>query len=57
VRTWLRQGEYKSADEFIEDIPYSETRKYVKRVLGSYFEYKRIFSQKDDDIEISLEKL
>ncbi len=57
VRTWLRQGGYKATDEFIEDIPYSETRKYVKRVLGSYFEYKRIFSQKDDDMEISLEKL
>lgn len=57
VKTWLKRGGYESADEFIEDIPYSETRKYVKRVLGSYFEYKRIFSQKDDDMEIFLEKL
>jgi soluble lytic murein transglycosylase len=57
VRNWLRQGRYKSADEFIEDIPYRETRKYVKRVLSSYFEYKRIFSQKDDVLDISFGKL
>lgn len=57
VRDWIGKGGYKSADEFIEDIPYKETRRYVKRVLTSYFEYKRIFSQKDDVIEISLENL
>jgi soluble lytic murein transglycosylase len=57
VRKWLRQGRYESIDEFIEDIPYRETRKYVKRVLTSYFEYHRIFFQKDGVMEISLEKL
>jgi soluble lytic murein transglycosylase len=57
VRTWLKRGRYDSADEFIEDIPYSETRKYVKRVLTSYFEYHRIFSQKDNVLEMSFEKL
>jgi soluble lytic murein transglycosylase len=29
-------------DEFIESIPYTETRLYVKRVLRSYREYKRV---------------
>ena len=57
VRSWLRQGRYESADEFIEDIPYRETREYVKRVLTSYFEYNRLFSQNDDVLEISFEKL
>jgi soluble lytic murein transglycosylase len=57
VRSWLRQERYESADEFIEDIPYKETREYVKRVLTSYFEYNRLFSQKDDVLEISFEKL
>jgi soluble lytic murein transglycosylase len=28
-----------SADEFIEAIPYDETRGYTKRVLGTYFTY------------------
>lgn len=42
VRGWISDGKYKSVDEFIEDIPYSETRAYVQRVLSSYFEYLRI---------------
>ena len=57
VRKWLRKGNYKSADEFIEDIPYSETRNYVKRVITTFFEYKRISSIEDDMVKFSLEKL
>ncbi len=30
-------------DEFIESIPYPETRRYVKKVLGSYMEFKRLY--------------
>lgn len=41
VREWLKNGRYKSSDEFIEDIPFNETRNYVKKVLMSYFEYSR----------------
>jgi soluble lytic murein transglycosylase len=41
VREWIQKGNYKSIDEFIEDIPYSETRNYVKRVMTTLFEYKR----------------
>jgi soluble lytic murein transglycosylase len=57
VKKWRKQKSYRSADEFIEDIPYEETRNYVKRVLTSLFEYKRISSAGDDAIEISIEKL
>ena len=41
VRKWDKQGKYRSGDEFIEDIPYAETRNYVKKVLTSYFQYRR----------------
>ncbi|MDP2158679.1 MAG: transglycosylase SLT domain-containing protein [Nitrospirota bacterium] len=41
VRSWQQRFDYRSIDEFIEDIPYSETRNYVKKVLTSYFQYKR----------------
>jgi soluble lytic murein transglycosylase len=41
VREWLKKGNYTTIDEFIEDIPYDETRNYVKRVLTTYFEYMR----------------
>lgn len=43
VKKWMRQGNYKSIDEFIEDIPYNETKNYVKRVITTFFEYKRAF--------------
>jgi len=41
VRSWQQRFDYRSIDEFIEDIPYNETRNYVKKVLTSYFHYKR----------------
>ena len=48
VRKWEQRGKYKSTDEFIEDIPYDETRNYVKRVITSYFQYKK-FSLSGDE--------
>ncbi len=48
VEKWLASGNYTSDDEFIEDIPYYETRKYVKRVLKTYFQYKRIYDYDRD---------
>lgn len=41
VKIWIDKGEYEDADEFIEDIPYDETKNYVKKVLVSFFEYLR----------------
>ncbi len=41
VSKWLKEGSYSEPDEFIEDIPYNETRNYVKKVLTSYIEYTR----------------
>jgi len=41
ARKWEQRDEYKSDDEFIEDIPFVETRNYVKKVMTSYFEYKK----------------
>ncbi|MFA6548507.1 MAG: transglycosylase SLT domain-containing protein [Candidatus Margulisiibacteriota bacterium] len=31
-------------DEFVESIPIRETRLYVQKVMGSYFEYKRLYA-------------
>lgn len=39
VRQWLFAGNYDQPDEFIEDIPFLETRNYVKRILASYARY------------------
>ncbi|HEC96899.1 MAG TPA: lytic transglycosylase domain-containing protein [Nitrospirae bacterium] len=46
VRRWLKAYQYNEVDEFIEDIPYKETRLYVKKVLRSYFKYMAIYGQK-----------
>lgn len=42
VKSWIALHPGRSQDEFIELIPYQETRQYVKRVLRSYREYLRL---------------
>lgn len=44
VSTWLAKFGNREADEFVELIPYQETRQYVKRVLRTYHEYHRLDS-------------
>ena len=43
----IRNGWYnvvaKDLDEFIEEITYKETRKYVKKVLKSYWQYRTVY--------------
>ncbi|MEW6116121.1 MAG: transglycosylase SLT domain-containing protein [Nitrospirota bacterium] len=51
VNEWLQKGSYRTIDEFIEDIPYDETRNYVKKVLTSYFEYLR--TRNDNDLTLT----
>lgn len=47
VRKWQGTGNYKSLDEFIEDIPYDETKNFAKRVITTYFEYLKSAGEKD----------
>jgi soluble lytic murein transglycosylase len=42
VVKWVQQFGGVEPDEFIESIPYTETRLYVKRVLRSHREYRRV---------------
>ena len=44
MRKWIKRWRKKSLDAFVEQIPFSETRKYVKRVYRSYKLYKQIYS-------------
>ncbi len=43
VRQWRDRLGLIDDEEFTEDIPYSETRNYVKRVLGSYLRYTTLY--------------
>jgi len=45
VDRWLKTSGKKPEDEFIENIPYSETSEYVKRVMRNWILYKRIYGQ------------
>ncbi len=43
VSDWLKQRPDLSEEEFIEEIPYGETREYVKKVYTNWQAYKRIY--------------
>jgi soluble lytic murein transglycosylase len=46
VSAWLnKNGRGTERDEFVESIPFSETRGYVKKVMRNYAEYKRIYGK------------
>jgi len=46
VQGWIARNGYQGdRDLFVEMIPYAETRRYVKKVLRNYAEYKRIYTK------------
>ncbi len=42
AKRWYERNEDQEFDMFIENISYSETREYVKRVLANYWTYSRL---------------
>ncbi len=49
VARWLdMRGKSCAADEFIEEIPFSESRRYAKKILRLVRLYERIYCGKDD---------
>lgn len=45
VRRWTQSGANADPEEFIEEIPFNETRNYVKLVLRNEMLYRRIYMQ------------
>jgi soluble lytic murein transglycosylase len=43
VNKWLEKYYKDDINEFIENVPYKETRRYVKKVLKSYWQYRSIY--------------
>jgi soluble lytic murein transglycosylase len=43
VRKWLNEKPGLPRDEFIDDIPYPQTQGYVKRILGTAEDYRRLY--------------
>ena len=40
---WLQRFGFADEIEFVEDIPYTETRNYVKRVLANHERYRSLY--------------
>lgn len=45
VTKWKSSLKYNNTDEFVEHIPYDETRNYVIKVFRSYWNYTRIYQK------------
>jgi soluble lytic murein transglycosylase len=45
VTNWKTSLRYNDADEFVEQIPYEETKNYVIKVFRSYWNYIRIYQK------------
>lgn len=43
VTNWFSKLTYSDTDEFVEQIPYPETKNYVKKVLRTYWMYGNIY--------------
>ena len=44
VSKWLKTLPTQDPDEFVEIIPFPETKNYVRQVLGNYWNYLRIYN-------------
>jgi soluble lytic murein transglycosylase len=43
VAVWIKDAPDLSPDEFIDSIPFPETQNYVKRILGTTEDYRRLY--------------
>jgi peptidoglycan lytic transglycosylase len=43
VGDWLEQGHYRDPQEFVESIPFTETREYVQAILRNETLYQRLY--------------
>lgn len=47
VNQWLAAGPYGGMDEFVESIPFTETREYVQAIVRNEVLYRRLYSNAD----------
>ncbi len=43
VKRWISKSNISDLDFFVEEIPYDETRNYVKRVFANYWTYLKLY--------------
>jgi soluble lytic murein transglycosylase len=56
VARWISERPGIDRDEFIDDIPFPETQNYVKKILGTAEDYRRLYGPDagvaDDDVDV-----
>lgn len=57
VKTWLNSFGSLDTDEFVEHIPFLETRNYVKKVISNYQVYSTLYGSKKDSLSYLSEAL
>ena len=45
VKNWQEQGPYRDINEFVESIPFSETREYVQAIMRNATVYRLLYSK------------
>lgn len=56
VSSWLRPfGDRIRMDDFVESMPYTETRDYVKKVTGYYMAYTQLYGAPPDQVRIPMQ--
>jgi soluble lytic murein transglycosylase len=43
VEGWLADGKYRDASEFVESIPFTETREYVQAIMRNATVYRKLY--------------
>jgi soluble lytic murein transglycosylase len=43
VQNWMATGSYRDMDEFVESIPFTETREYVQSIMRNAAIYRRLY--------------
>jgi soluble lytic murein transglycosylase len=43
VEDWKSQGKYRDVPEFVESIPFTETREYVQAIMRNTNVYKQLY--------------
>ena len=45
IAQWIAERPGYDQDEFVDDIPFPETQNYVKRILGTADDYRRLYGE------------
>jgi soluble lytic murein transglycosylase len=43
VQEWMGQGPYRDSPEFVESIPFTETREYVQAIMRNSSMYRQLY--------------